>query len=193
MFDLDEFTAECRAALAEGDRVAALREVLDRVAARPADVVTAVGEPSAGSLQTLLQSDAITILNVVWTPGMLMPPHDHTMLAGIAVYSGHEDNGFWRPAGDGRVEPVGGKRVGAGEVLIMGDDAVHSVQSHPDRYTGGIHVYAGDFFNRDRKLWSVDDGREIAEPPSAEAIFAAAEESWRERRPTPNLGSFSGL
>jgi predicted metal-dependent enzyme (double-stranded beta helix superfamily) len=183
-FDVDEFVAACRSALREQDRVGAVRAVLEPIAARPDAVVQAVGEPSRGSISTLHHAEDLTVLNIVWTPGMTMPPHDHRMLAGIAVYGGREDNGFWRRTGSGNVEAAGGRRLTEGDVMLLGDDIVHSVQAHPDRYTGGIHVYAGDFFNRVRSMWRMEDGAEVADPPTPEEMFEQAERRWRARDPS---------
>ena len=39
---------------------------------------------------------ALTILNVIWGPRMTIMPHNHNMWAVIGVYTGREDNIFWR-------------------------------------------------------------------------------------------------
>jgi predicted metal-dependent enzyme (double-stranded beta helix superfamily) len=53
----------------------------------------------------------------------------------IGVYTGAEDNMFWRRLGDapGRI--------------------VHSVTNPIPRLTGAIHVYGGDFFAVQRSEW----------------------------------------
>ena len=50
------------------------------------------------------------MLNVIWGPGMTIMPHDHRMWAVIGVYTGREDNIFWRrlPAdADREIEAAG--------------------------------------------------------------------------------------
>ena len=42
----------------------------------------------------------LTVLNVVWAPGMVLPPHDHRMWAAIGIYAGQEDNEFFRRDGE---------------------------------------------------------------------------------------------
>ena len=42
----------------------------------------------------------MTILNVVWGKRMTIMPHDHRMWAVIGVYTGREDNIFWRRVPD---------------------------------------------------------------------------------------------
>jgi len=38
-----------------------------------------MGEPQRAEIQKLFHSDALTILNVVWAPGMMVMPHNHRM------------------------------------------------------------------------------------------------------------------
>jgi predicted metal-dependent enzyme (double-stranded beta helix superfamily) len=178
MFDLGGFIDDCRHAMAEPDRIAAVRDVLDRVAAQPAAVAAALGTPTRGGIGRLHHASDLTVLNVVWTPGMTMAPHDHKMTAGLVVYGGREDNAFFR-LGDERIHAAGGRTLEEGDVLLLGDEIVHSVTSHPDRYTGAIHVYLGDFFNRDRAVWCADDGRPDLDPPEVDDVFARAEQAWR--------------
>ncbi len=179
MLDVQQFVADCRSALAEPDRVGALREALHRVGERPDDVIAAVGEPQRGGVYALHHAPDLTVLNVVWTPGMTLAPHDHKMTAAIAVYAGKEENSFFRRAGD-RIEAAGGREVGLGDVLLLGDDAIHAVHGDDDHYTGAIHVYAGDFFNRDRAVWHFDGSSDL-DPPGIDEAFAQAEAERRAR------------
>ena len=77
MFDLDRFIADCRDALTTDCPEAVVRELVARTMARPSEVEAALGRPDRGGLLTLYHSADLTILNVVWTPGMAMYPHEH--------------------------------------------------------------------------------------------------------------------
>ena len=55
-----------------------------------------LGEPQRAGLHKLNQSTDLTVLNVVWAPMMTMMPHNHQMWAVIGIYTGREDNIFWR-------------------------------------------------------------------------------------------------
>ena len=100
MFDLERFAEECRAALAH-DRggPGAVREVVARAVSDPADLMRALGEPHRGEVQKLHHAPDLTILNVVWGPRMTIMPHNHRMWAVIGIYTGREDNIFWRRVG----------------------------------------------------------------------------------------------
>ena len=83
-------------------------------------------------------------------------PHNHRMWALIGVYTGREDNIFWRRVPGhkgGLVEAAGARSLGTGEVAPLGKDIIHSVTNPLTRLTGAIHVYGGDFFAVERSEW----------------------------------------
>ena len=95
MFDLDQFIADLRAALAERTRQA-LKEVVTRAVSDPASLLRQIGEPDKAAVQVLHQAPDLTVLNVIWAPKQVTLPHEHRMSAVIGMYSGREDNTFWR-------------------------------------------------------------------------------------------------
>jgi predicted metal-dependent enzyme (double-stranded beta helix superfamily) len=175
MFDLDRFIEECRAAVMQGQP--AVRELVARAVAEPGDVLRALGEPTRAGLNTLYRSDELTILNLVWGPYMTLMPHNHGMWAVIGLYTGREDNIFWRridePGMPSRVEAAGAKALSAGEAAPLGRDIIHSVINPIPRLTGALHVYGGDFFRPGRSEWDPETLRE--EPYDAERVRAMFE------------------
>jgi predicted metal-dependent enzyme (double-stranded beta helix superfamily) len=104
MFDPDRFITDCR------DNARSAPGVLDVVAravSTPAAILAALGEPKRAGVQVLLRSDDLTVLNLVWGPRMCQLPHNHGMWAVIGIYTGREDNIFWRrpPGGSRRRRP----------------------------------------------------------------------------------------
>jgi len=78
------------------------------------------------------------------------------MWAVIGIYTGREDNIFWRRVSKeagGRVEAAGAKSLGERDVEPLGRDIIHSVTNPLSRLTGAIHVYGGDFFAVSRSEW----------------------------------------
>jgi predicted metal-dependent enzyme (double-stranded beta helix superfamily) len=115
-----------------------------------------LGEPTRAEVQRLYSSTKLTILNVVWAPGMTIMPHNHLMWAVIGIYTGREDNIFWRRLpgqDDGRIEAAGAKSLGERDVEPLGRDIIHTVTNPLPRLTGAIHVYGGDFFAAARSEW----------------------------------------
>jgi predicted metal-dependent enzyme (double-stranded beta helix superfamily) len=178
MFDLDRFIAECQDAVRGTDGQRAVRELVARAVSEPGEVLRALGEPARAGLNTLYRSDTLTVLNLVWGPHMTLSPHNHGMWAVIGLYTGREDNIFWRrieEAGGSRVEAAGAKSLSAGEAAPLGKDIVHSVLNPIPRLTGALHVYGGDFFRPGRSEWDAETLREG--PYDAErtrALFEAA-------------------
>src|SRR6476660_3394343 len=153
MFDLERFVADCKAAHAEDPAHRAVREVLVRALQNPRSVLKGLGEPAQAAIATLYRSASLTILNVVWAPRMTIAPHNHHMWAVIGVYTGGEDNIFWRRLPDGRVEAAGAQSLRARDCATLGKDIVHSVTNPLSRLTGAIHIYGGDFFAAERREW----------------------------------------
>src|SRR3954470_6178201 len=110
MFDLEQFTVDCRAGLGDASHKH-VREVVARAVADPGALLRSLGEPKRAGLYKLHQSAELTVLNVVWAPMMAIMPHNHSMWAVIGIYTGREDNVFWRrlPGSPGRVETAGAK------------------------------------------------------------------------------------
>ena len=96
------------------------------------------------------------MLNVIWPPLMTLYPHDHRMWAAIGIYSGREDNAFYR-RNKGSLVPSGGRSLTERAVLLLGADVIHSVHNPAAlSYTGAIHVYGGDFVGTPRSQWDSD-------------------------------------
>lgn len=155
-FALDTFIDQCRAALdGENPREAIAGRLRDALAS-PGDIVAELGEPERAMIDRLYVDDDLTVINVVWAPGMTLLPHNHNMWAVIGVYRGREDNIFWRRIkGDpgGRVEAAGARSIGAGEAVALGRDLIHSVTNPTATCTAAIHVYGGNFFEQPRSEW----------------------------------------
>jgi predicted metal-dependent enzyme (double-stranded beta helix superfamily) len=133
-----------------------VREVVARAVSDPASVLKGLGEPRRAGLHKLYHSDSLTILNLVWGPRMTLMPHNHRMWAVIGIYTGREDNIFWRrvPGSEhGKVEAAGAQALCAKDAEPLGRDIIHSVTNPIPRFTGAIHVYGGDFFAADRSEW----------------------------------------
>jgi predicted metal-dependent enzyme (double-stranded beta helix superfamily) len=154
VFDVDELIVQCQGAVAETEPHRAVREVLERTMA-DADAVGDVMRPRQGGLNVLHSAPDLTVLHVVWAPGMVLFPHDHLMWAAIGIYAGQEDNAFYRrnPEQPTTVTSTGGKELKVGDVLVLGKDAIHGVTNPLDQITGAIHVYGGDFVNQPRSQW----------------------------------------
>lgn len=179
-FDRERFIEDCIAANREKDGQAAVREVLARAVADHRGVLAALGEPAEAGLDILHRSPRLTIFAAKWTPYMNLIPHDHRMWALIGIYTGREDNILWRKTGGG-IEAYGVRTLFEGDVAVLPSDAIHSVANPLLRFTGGLHIYGGDFFDTSRSQW---DPETLTEEPSDGAVIRAmfARENERYRR-----------
>jgi predicted metal-dependent enzyme (double-stranded beta helix superfamily) len=160
--DRERFIADCRAAHAADRSHKAMREVVARAVSEPGAVLKWLGAPQRGEVQKLYHSPELTILNVVWAPYMTIYPHNHRMWAVIGVYTGREDNIFWKRTGNNKVEAAGAQALSERDAVPLGQDIIHSVTNPIPRLTGAIHVYGGDFFGAERSEWdpeTLDEGR----------------------------------
>jgi predicted metal-dependent enzyme (double-stranded beta helix superfamily) len=178
MFHLEHFIGDCRVALTEPSAEAAIKEVVERAVSEPSEVETVLGTPSSGGVFTLHHSPELTVLNVVWTPGMAIYPHDHRMWAVIGLYRGREDNTFYRRSPEGLIV-AGGKQLEMKDTILLGKTVIHAVANPLRMFTGAIHIYGGDFFGMIRSEWTPDTFEERPyDMERAKGVFAEANERW---------------
>jgi predicted metal-dependent enzyme (double-stranded beta helix superfamily) len=118
-----------------------------------------MGPPNAGNFGLLHAGEDVTIMNIVWPPHMITEPHNHNMWATIGLYTGRENNVLWQRDGD-TIKEAGVRSVGAGDILSLPEDAIHSVFNPLAKHTGAIHVYGGDFMNTPKSEWESEFHRE---------------------------------
>ena len=160
--------ADCVAANQAGGQ-AAVQEVLARAVRDPDAMLRAVGAPIRAGLQVFHRSPTLTVFAATWTPQMNLMPHNHRMWALIGIYTGREDNILWRPT-SGRPQAFGAQCLFAGDVATLPADVIHSVTNPLERFTGGIHIYGGDFFATRRSQWNPET---LAEEPSDGDVIRA--------------------
>jgi predicted metal-dependent enzyme (double-stranded beta helix superfamily) len=159
---IEEFVAQCSAAVKEDRGPTATKEVVER-AVRDRGLLEEL--PLEAGVKVLHGAENLTILHVVMAErplGAGSPiPHNHLMWALIGVTHGSEENEFFRRSGP-TIEPSGsGRVIGEGEVLMMGDDTIHSVRNpSSDRLTSAVHVYGGNLIVAEKSMWCEPDRAE---------------------------------
>ena len=169
--DLDRFVADCLIANKESEAQMAIQEVLKESLSNPKDMLSALGPPTQAGIQVLHASEALTIFNASWTPQMNLLPHSHLMWALIGIYTGREDNIMWRQT-EREIKAYGAEALFEGDVAALADDVVHSVTNPLQRFTGGLHIYGGDFFHTTRSQWDPETlTEEPSDGPAIKAMF----------------------
>jgi predicted metal-dependent enzyme (double-stranded beta helix superfamily) len=174
MFEKDRFIEDCRAAARESDAQGAIRELVARAVSDPAQLIRALGEPVRSGIDKIYRGTDITILNLWWGPRMDFKPHDHQTWAVIGIYSGCEENTFFRRSKDGLTRH-GTKALNASDTIVLGESIIHAVVNPLDRITSAIHVYGGDFFAIPRSEWNPQTFEE--HPYDVEHTLRAFEEA----------------
>src|SRR5438034_5767966 len=175
MFSKEKFIQDCIDGV--GDGPAAIREIVAGAVSDRTGMMSELGEPEHAGITPLYRSPQLTIINFVWAPCMSLMPHNHQMFSVVGIYSGREDNVFWRRT-DTTIEAAGAKSLGAGDVATLGRDIIHSVVNPVSKMTCAIHVYGGDFFEPDepRSEW---DNETLVERPwnmeKVKSLFREAE------------------
>ena len=154
MFDVDAFLDDCLRANQEDTPQLAIKELVDRAMSDPAALAAAL-PPERAEINPLYRSPELTVLKVVWTPGMRFQPHNHAMWAAIGIYTGGEDNEFFRRGGPGLVAS-GGRSLDVGDTVLLGSDVIHAVTNPTKEHAGAIHIYGGDLFEAVRSEWDPD-------------------------------------
>jgi len=170
----------CRSAVGGGDPEKHVRELVAEAMAERAALVAELREPARAGLVVLHQAPDLTILDFAWAPWMCFKPHDHRMWSVVGIYSGREDNVFWRRTAGG-IEAAGARSLGQGEVTTLGRDVIHSVVNPIGKMTRAVHVYGGDFFappsprsewdpeSLVERPWDMDDTRRLFAEADARA------------------------
>jgi predicted metal-dependent enzyme (double-stranded beta helix superfamily) len=161
MFEIERFCADCRQAMKETDQERAVREVVNQAVADPAALMRDIGEPERAGVFTLHRSDDLTVLNLIWGPEMTLLPHDHRMWAVIGIYTGREENTFYRRSEEDGLTKLGLKIMDAKDCSYLGETAIHKVYNPLTKLTGGLHVYGGDFFGTPRSEWDPESYEEM--------------------------------
>ena len=161
MFNLENFIESCESAVTNNETHLEIKEIVEKAVSDPESLMKAVGEPSKTGASPIFSSSKLTIVNVVWAPWVTIYPHNHNIWAVIGIYSGREDNIFWRRISEdkqGRIEAAGARSLCLGDVTPLGPDIIHSVNNPIPRNSGAIHIYGGDFFHvENRSEWDPED------------------------------------
>jgi predicted metal-dependent enzyme (double-stranded beta helix superfamily) len=184
MFSSDQFVADCLEALHGGGRAgaSAVKEVVERAVSDPDSIEAAIGLPEdAPVFSTWFNGEELTVLHVVWPPGVDLFPHDHKMWAAIGLYGGREDNQFFRSLPGGDLEVRGGRTLHTRDTILLGDDTVHAVANPSREWTGAIHVYGGNYFVSGRRMWP-DPSRPPVEFDTAQVVSVLDEAARRAGR-----------
>jgi hypothetical protein len=170
---LTTFVDTCKQAVQGDDACATIHAAMQKLFADPAalaagipaftfdDIATSPLGFRLGGETLLHQADDLSVMVLGTLPGVIQPPHDHEMVAMIGVFEGCEEQRFWARTNNG-VEAVAGRLLEAGEVMVLGERAIHAISAPEHQDARAIHVYLGNISDVDR---SVFDPETLEEHP----------------------------
>ncbi len=159
MFDKDSFIEKCKELASLEDGHKKIKELLESSITDTTQIIDQLGKPSSAGFEILYHSDELTIINFVWAPGMELHAHNHNIWAVIGIYSGAEENTFYVRKDDTIVKQ-NVKNLSIGDVTMLGENVIHSVRNTTNDFTGGIHIYGGDFVDIERSEWDMENFQE---------------------------------
>jgi len=165
--EIERFIEDCIVANRGPDAQFAVLDVLAGAVRDQRAVLGSVDNLEKAGIHVLHQSATLTIFIAAWTPQMNLMPHNHLMWANIGIFTGREDNIMWRRI-PGGIEAFEARALFEGDAEALPVDVIHSVTNPLQRFTGGVHIYGGDFFDTARSLW---DPETLEEKPSDGAVI----------------------
>ncbi|MEM1108399.1 MAG: hypothetical protein AAGH99_06880 [Planctomycetota bacterium] len=158
-FTYEGFVAAVQEA-ASGDKPAeAVGQLMRETLADPAAVAAAIPPRDEDEVH-LFEDGAVSIWNCRFQSDVVVPPHEHKMPVWIGVISGAEKNIFYRRDDDGLHE-IGTRVIRPGEVVAIGDDAIHAVTAEGDEPSDALHVYLGELTAVERDLFDWFSGEAV--------------------------------
>jgi len=164
-FNLDRFVTDVRDAASRDRPTRPVRELMKAAVSDPAAVAGQVPDYEGDQL-LLHMDDEVSIYCVKFAAGQLVPPHNHTIPAFIAVYQGTEVNQLFRHDGES-LELIAEKHVPAGGTLSIGAEGIHAVYPANGEDSLALHVYLGPLERVARSLFHPDSGEEMPFTPQS--------------------------
>lgn len=164
-FDLNDFITRTRTAARERNALGEVRRIMNESFKDPRAVRVAMSQYQSEA-EVLFEDETVSIWYCRFDPGLHVPPHDHQTAATIGLYEGAENNHFYRVTNAG-LEHAGTRCLTPGDVISIGPDAIHSVESVNGATSYGIHVYLAPLTTVERSLFDWETGEARAFTDSA--------------------------
>jgi len=169
---LHELVKTCALAAESGDAMGAVRQVLEDLKNRLAEleeVLAHISGIGGNARQIFYRSPGLAMLKVCFPSGRRTPPHDHGTWASILLLSGEEKNTLYRRE-NGGLRKASEVRLQRGSILCMRPDTVHVAECVGAQPTIGLHVYGGDLLELPRRMWNPET---LEEHPLDWALYDA--------------------
>jgi len=108
----------------------------------------------------IFENEKCSIWTCRFNSDVVLPPHEHCMIANIAVYRGNEVEVLYH-RDENRLRHTLNQIITQGDVVSLGADAIHAVTAEGDGQSHAIHIYEGPLTEVKRPLFNWTTGDEI--------------------------------
>jgi predicted metal-dependent enzyme (double-stranded beta helix superfamily) len=154
-----DLTQRLRAVVGTPRAESAIRSQLEQTVADPGPLLAATENLPEDEIM-YFEDEHLSIWHCRFQPDFLMPPHEHKLKVFIAGYSGVERSILYQRTDQGLVEK-GTVDARAGEVIELGQNAIHAVRAAEGVPSYAIHVYLGPLMQLKRDLYDWDSGKAV--------------------------------
>jgi predicted metal-dependent enzyme (double-stranded beta helix superfamily) len=155
-FDLDKFVTKVRDVANNPEASRDIRRIMSETM-NDLDAVNELLAPYGNEDKVLFEDENISIWYCAFDPTIHVPPHDHQTTATIGVIGGVEHNHFYQKTG-GKLQYKSTKSLNPGDVIAIGPDGIHSVETEGSQHSYAIHVYQAPLTTIKRSLFEWETG-----------------------------------
>ncbi|MDE0361271.1 MAG: hypothetical protein OXI74_08905 [Rhodospirillaceae bacterium] len=154
MFELQEFIERVRRAASSHGPEQAVAELLGELLEMPRPMWAQQGDGPAEQL--LHHAQQVTIYLIRGEPMRRFPPHEHGMVAAVAMLEGTETHRFFAADPGGRLRLTEIRHLTGPCVELFDERAIHAVEYRSSAPVLAVHVYLGDLVLARRRMWNHD-------------------------------------
>jgi len=155
MIELQYFIEQSKScATAGSDGTAEIRTLLQQLLNEPRPAWTRPCDDVAEKL--LYHDDQVTIFLIQGETLRRFLPHEHGMVAAIALLDGCETHRFFSVGAQEELIPTETSELCSPSVHVFDDSVVHAVEYPRQEPVVAIHVYLGNLVKAPRRMWDHD-------------------------------------
>ncbi|MFT7671758.1 MAG: putative metal-dependent enzyme (double-stranded beta helix superfamily) [Gammaproteobacteria bacterium] len=155
-FNVKKFVTEVREAANNPGASRDIRQIMSKTM-EELDAVNDAFSSYGNADKVLFEDDGISIWYCAFDPTVHVPPHDHQTTATIGVIGGIEHNHFYQKTST-KLQYKSTKSLSAGDVIAIGPDGIHSVETEGNQHSYAIHIYQAPLTTIKRSLFEWETG-----------------------------------
>ena len=156
---LEELVSQIREAAPSEDPSSVIRTLMQSSQSKKDEFAGAIAAMPEDEVM-LFEDQSCSIWTCRYDSDVVLAPHEHRMGVHIAVSRGVEVEVLYKRE-SGKLRHSGNSMIRAGDVVYLGEDAVHAVTADGIEQSHAIHVYEGPLTQIQRSLFDWVTGEEV--------------------------------